>query len=54
MLERVRKLLDRLAVVEADLGKPELLADKKTYREITQEHAYLSQIKEVWQLLTSA
>ncbi len=48
MLDRIRKLLDRFEKVEELLGKPETLADQKEYRALTQEHAYLSQVKEAW------
>jgi peptide chain release factor 1 len=49
MEERIRKLLSRLDVVEELLGKSEILADQKQYRALAQEHAYLSEIKSVWQ-----
>ncbi len=48
MEEKIRKLLARLQEVEELLGQPDLLADQKKYRALTQEHAYLSEIKEVW------
>jgi peptide chain release factor 1 len=47
MEERLRKLLSRLEEVEDLLGKAEVLSDKKQYRELAQEHAYLSSVKEV-------
>lgn len=45
MEKRVQKLLDRLAEVESLLGSPHVFEDQKKYRELTQEHAYLSQVK---------
>jgi peptide chain release factor 1 len=48
MEDRVRKLLERFEEVEELLGKPEALADQKEYRALTQEHAYLIEIKEAW------
>ena len=48
MERRIRELLDRFEKVEDLLGHPEVLADQKAYRELTQEHSYLSEIKEVW------
>jgi peptide chain release factor 1 len=52
MEARVRKLLERLDVVEEQLGKSEVLADQKQFRALAQEHSYLTQIKEAWSLLT--
>lgn len=43
--EKTQKMLSRLAEVEALLGLPELLSDQKKYRELTQEHSHLSEIK---------
>jgi peptide chain release factor 1 len=46
---RIRKLLDRFEEVEQLLGDPEVLADQKEYRTLTQEHSYLSAVKEAWE-----
>ncbi len=46
MLERVQKLLERLAQVEDLLGQSAILADQKQYRALTQEHAYLSEVQQ--------
>ena len=51
MQEQIRKLLDRCDRVEELLGETEVLLDKKRYRELTQEHAYLLELKEHWQRL---
>ncbi|MGE5196710.1 MAG: peptide chain release factor 1 [Anaerolineae bacterium] len=51
MRERVRKLLNRLEEIEELLGRADALSDQKRYRELAQEHAYLIEIKEVWQQL---
>lgn len=48
MEDRVHKLLKRFEEVEELLGKPEVLSNQKEYRALTQEHAYLIQIKEAW------
>lgn len=46
MLEsKIEKSLLRLAEVEAQLGYPETLSNQKRYRELTQEHSRLSEIK---------
>jgi peptide chain release factor 1 len=52
MEERVRKLLSRLEEVEHLLGEPHILSDQKAYRALTQEHAYLSEVKEISSSLT--
>lgn len=54
MERRVRELLDRFEKVEELLGKPEVLANQKEYRELTQEHSYLSEVKEVWEKIAQA
>lgn len=51
MQERILKLLSRLEQVEDLLGRPDVLSNQKEYRELTQEHAYLSEIKEAWNSL---
>jgi peptide chain release factor 1 len=50
MDEQIRKLLKQLEKVEELLGHANVLADQKQYRQLAQEHAYLSDIKEHWQL----
>jgi peptide chain release factor 1 len=52
--EKVEKLLTRLREVEELLGVPETLADQKLYRQLTQEHAQLSKLKEIWDSLQLA
>ncbi|MES2344476.1 MAG: peptide chain release factor 1 [Chlamydiota bacterium] len=51
MEARLRRLLSRLEEVEDLLGKAEVLADKKQYRELAQEHSYLTSVKEEKQRL---
>lgn len=49
MLEKkIQQLFSRLAEVEDLLGRPEAFADQKKYRDLTQEHAYLRELKSVW------
>lgn len=48
---RVRKLLSRLEKVEELLGQADVLSNQKQYRELTQEHSYLSEIREAWNTL---
>lgn len=49
METRIEKILDRFAEVEQLLGSDGILSDQKKYRDLTQEHAYLSEIKEIWE-----
>lgn len=49
MDEQVRKLLKRLEKVEGLLGQADVLSDQKAYRELAQEHAHLSEVREQWQ-----
>jgi peptide chain release factor 1 len=48
MDEQIRKLLKRFEKVEELLGQADVLADQKQYRELAQEHSYLSEIKDQW------
>lgn len=51
MKEKVEKLLSRLREVEEQLGLSNVLSDQKLYRQLTQEHAQLSELKEAWDRL---
>lgn len=46
MNEQIRRLLARYDQVEELLGHPDILSDQKQYRELAQEHSYLSEVKE--------
>ncbi len=52
--KKVQQLLMRLAEVEETLGNPAIFNDQKKYREITQEHSYLSEVKHRWTKLKRA
>jgi peptide chain release factor 1 len=54
MKDKVQRLLARLREVEELLGHPETLSDQKRYRELTQEHSQISELKDVWDRLESA
>ncbi len=54
MEERIRDLLSRLEKVEELLGQTHVLSDQKEYRNLTQEHAYLSEVKDAWSSLSEA
>ncbi|MCC5832312.1 MAG: peptide chain release factor 1 [Chlamydiales bacterium] len=45
MEKKVADLLQRFSKVEESLADPDVFNDPKTYRELTQEHAYLSDVK---------
>jgi peptide chain release factor 1 len=49
MEKKVQKLLARIEELEHALGDPSLLGDQKRYRELTQEHAYISDVRSVWE-----
>ena len=51
MDEQIRKLLKRFEKLEEMLGHADVLSDQKQYRELAQEHAYLSEVKDLWQRL---
>ena len=48
MKDKVQRLLSRLSEVEELLGHPETLSDQKKYRELTQEHSQLSELRDAW------
>ncbi|MEX0962238.1 MAG: peptide chain release factor 1 [Simkaniaceae bacterium] len=48
MEEKLKKLISRLADIEALLGSNDILSDQKRYRELTREHRYLLDIQEAY------
>lgn len=46
--QRVLKLLSGLDEVERQLGDPSVMSDQKAFKKLSQEHAYLSELKEIW------
>jgi peptide chain release factor 1 len=48
MEKKIQQLLSRLPVIEAALSAEESLNDRKKYRALTQEHAYLSSLKSTY------
>lgn len=46
MFEKVQQLLGKLQQVEELLGFPDIVHDQKRYRQLAQEHAQLSELKE--------
>lgn len=47
MREKVERLLKRLEEIEAELSQPDLVNDRKRYRDLMREHAYLSDVRDV-------
>ena len=52
MKEKVGVLLRRFGEVEELLGRPEVISDKQTYKQLTTEHAYLSEVTDLWKQYT--
>lgn len=48
MEAKIQELLRRFTEVEAALGQPDVFADQKRYKELAQEHSYLSDVNEAW------
>lgn len=48
MEEKIKKLLERLKEVELRLGDPNIFADQKLFKELSQEHSRLNELKDVW------
>lgn len=51
--EKLKRMLQRLSEVEEALGKPDAFADPQQYKVLTQEHAYLAEIRSVGEQLLS-
>ncbi len=49
MEEKIQKLLLRFEEVEKLLSGGDAFSDQKKYRELTQEHSYLLELKEAWE-----
>lgn len=52
--DKIERMIVRLGEVEVELGKPDVFDDQKRYRELTQEHSYLSEVKATWEELRAA
>lgn len=48
MENKIRSIISRLQELEAVLGHSEVFNDQKKYRELAQEHAYLAEVKGLW------
>lgn len=48
MEEKIKKLLERLKEVESQLGNPSVFADQKLFKELSQEHSRLNELKDTW------
>ncbi|MEM8727839.1 MAG: peptide chain release factor 1 [Chlamydiota bacterium] len=54
MKAKIEKLLSRLEEVETALGDPEVHSDHKRYKELSQEHSQLVELRETYQRLQQA
>ena len=52
MKDKIVEMLSDLPSIEEDLGNPEVMNDKKRYRELTSQHKYLTKLKDSWDSLT--
>ncbi len=48
MKEKIDELLGSLPELEESLGDPLLVSNKKRYKELTSQHKYLIQLKDIW------
>lgn len=49
--KKIHQCLLRLSEVEETLGYPDIFNDQKKYRELTQEHSYLTEVRTAWESL---
>lgn len=49
MEKRVVKLISGLDLIEQKLSDPTLVSNQKEFKKVSQEHAYLSELKELWE-----
>ena len=49
MKDKVLELLLELPKIESDLSLPEVVRDKKRYKDLTSKHKYLMQVKDAWE-----
>lgn len=52
MEAKLKKLLDRFVEIENILGQGETFQDKNLFKKLSQEHSYLTQIKDAWEYLS--
>lgn len=50
MKEKIRELLERLPKIEKELSQPETISNQDLFKKLSQDHAYLSEVKELWEL----
>lgn len=54
MEKKIREILSRLHEIESILGHADVFNDQKKYRALTQEHAYILEVKGAWEELERA
>ena len=50
MKEKIAELLARLPKVEEELSQSEVVTNQDLFKKLTQDHAYLTEIKELFEL----
>ena len=53
MKEKIAELLGRLPKIEKELSQPGVVSNQDLFRKLSQDHAYVSEIKELWDLYQS-
>ncbi|MBM3193018.1 MAG: peptide chain release factor 1 [Chlamydiae bacterium] len=51
MKDKVVELLSELPQIESDLSLPDVMSDKKKYRDLTAKHKYLTHLKDSWEII---
>ncbi len=51
MEDKIKKLLAKIPELELRLGDPEVIADRKEFCKLSREHAYLSELNDLWEKL---
>lgn len=54
MEEKIKRMQARFKAIEEQLGQAEILQDQKQYRQLAQEHAYLSDVLHAWEQVEGA
>jgi peptide chain release factor 1 len=52
--EKAEQLLKKLPELETELGNPEVFSDQKRFKQLSQEHSYLSDLKAVYEELCAS
>ncbi len=50
MKDKIAEMLADIPKIEDRLGDPQVMGDKKRYRELTSQHKYLTRLKDAWEV----